>query len=135
MEIYKTEMKLAKIIVKYCPIIIAIFYFLSSILSCLGIGIYWITPIYYISFLPFLCLYACSKLLKFCIWHRLPLYYSISIDIINAIDYYIVIPIASKWMLLLYMLITGCFVLYGAWLKERYNRYKNVDSVIKFNAK
>ena len=126
-EISKTQMKFAKIIVKYCPIIIATFYFISAILSCFGVGLVWITPIYYMSLLPFICLFACSKLLKFCIWHRLPLYYSILIDVINAIDYYIVIPFSSKWMILIYLLITGCFVLYGVWLKEKYNRLKKRD--------
>jgi len=84
-------------------------------------------PIYYTSLIPFICLIACSKLLKFCIWHRLPLYYSMLIDVINAIDYYIVIPIESKWMLLIYLVITGAFALYGAYLKNRYNKTKSLN--------
>lgn len=125
--ISKLEFKVSKIVVKYCPILIAIFYFLSTMFSCIGISVSWMVPIYYMSLLPFICLFACSKLLKFCIWHRLPLYYSILIDVINAIDYYIVIPFSSKWMILIYLLITGCFVLYGVWLKEKYNRLKKRD--------
>lgn len=123
-EISKTEYKFCKIIVKYVPYIIGIWSFIASILSCFGLEFSLGVMIFQPSLLPFICLFACSKLLKFCIWHRLPLYYSILIDVINAIDYYIVIPIASKWMLLIYLLITGMFILLGMYLKERYNRKK-----------
>jgi hypothetical protein len=64
---------------------------------------------------------AMSVLLKFCIWHRLPLYYGASIDIINTIDYYITIPISNKSMLVWYLVITGIFILVGMYLKERHN--------------
>lgn len=126
-EISKSTIKLSKIVIKYIPILIAIGYFITSMTSCLGVFVGFIVPIYRLSIFSFICLFACSKLLKFCIWHRLPLYYSILIDVINAIDYYIVIPFSSKWMILIYLLITGCFVLYGVWLKEKYNRLKKRD--------
>ena len=121
-EISKSTIKLSKIVVKYIPILIAIGYFITSITSCFGVFIGFVVPIYRLSIFSFICLFACSKLLKFCIWHRLPLYYSMIIDIINAIDYYIVIPIASKWMILSYLLITGIFILCGIYLKDRYNK-------------
>lgn len=126
-EISRVQVKIAKIVVKYSPIIIAIFYFLSAIFSSIKIGIEWIIPICYVSLIPFICLVVCSKLLKFCVWHRLPLYYSMLIDVINAIDFYIVIPIESKWMLLIYLMITGTFVLYGAYLKNRCNKTKSLN--------
>lgn len=128
-EISKSTIKLCKIVVKYIPILIAIGYFITSITSCLGVFIGFIVPIYRLSILSFICLFACSKLLKFCIWHRLPLYYSILIDVINAIDYYIVIPILSKWMILIYLLITGIFILCGVYLKDRYNRINRKSNV------
>lgn len=128
-EISKSTIKLCKIVVKYIPILIAIGYFITSITSCLGVFIGFIVPIYRLSILSFICLFACSKLLKFCIWHRLPLYYSILIDVINAIDYYIVIPILSKWMILIYLLITGIFILCGVYLKDRYNRINRNSNV------
>ena len=128
-EISKSTIKLCKIVVKYIPILIAIGYFITSITSCFRIFIGFIVPIYRLSIFSFVCLFACSKLLKFCIWHRLPLYYSILIDVINAIDYYIVIPISSKWMILIYLLITGIFILCGVYLKDRYNRINRKSNV------
>jgi len=68
-----------------------------------------------------MCLFAISILLKFCIWHRLPLYYAITIDIINTVDYYFVIPISSKVLLLIYLVISIIFILVGMYLKEKHN--------------
>lgn len=123
-EISRTTVKLTKIVVKYIPILIAIDYLAASVLSCFGITFGFILPIYRLSLLSFICLFACSKLLKFCIWHRLPLYYSIVIDLLNIIDFYITIPIANKQMLLIYLLIAGLFIIIGMISKENYNRSK-----------
>lgn len=62
-----------------------------------------------------------SILLKFCIWHRLPLYYSIVIDIINMLDYYITFSINNVIMLAIYLAITGLFILIGMYWKEKHN--------------
>lgn len=128
-ELSRVQVKLAKIIVKYSPIVISGFYFISAIFSCFGIGVGWMVPIYYMSLIPFVCVIACSKLLKFCVWHRLPLYYSIVVDLINAIDFYFMIPIGSKWMLLIYLIVTGIFVLSGAYLKNKYNKRKPQNKI------
>jgi hypothetical protein len=120
-EISKTFTKVTKIIVKYVPFIIAIGYLLMAIFSCFGLTFALLSIFCRYSILSFICLLAMSILLKFCIWHRLPLYYSASIDIINTIDYYIVIPVSNKLMLLFYLVITGIFILIGMYLKEKYN--------------
>lgn len=123
-EISKTTAKLVKILVKYVPFLIGFMYFIQSVLFCFGIAIPWLTIIYRFSILSFFCMLAMSVLLKFCIWHRLPLYYGISIDVINTIDYYLIIPISNKLMLIVYLIITGIFILVGMYLKEK-NNVKN----------
>jgi hypothetical protein len=120
-EISKTLTKIVRIIVKYTPFVIGVMYFIQSILFCFGIVIPWLTITYRFSILSLICMLAMSVLLKFCIWHRLPLYYGASIDIINTIDYYITIPISNKSMLVWYLVITGIFILIGMYLKERHN--------------
>jgi hypothetical protein len=120
-EISKTLTKIVRIIVKYTPFVIGVMYFIQSILFCCGIVIQWLTITYRFSILSLICMLAMSVLLKFCIWHRLPLYYGASIDIINTIDYYITIPISNKSMLVWYLVITGIFILIGMYLKERHN--------------
>lgn len=121
-EVSKRLVKLSKIVVKYAPILIAIGYFVSAVASCFNVTIGFLVPIYKLSILSFICLLTCSKLLKFCIWHRLPLYYSVIIDVLSTIDYYFVIPLSNKWLLLIYLLIAGIFIIIGVYVKERTNR-------------
>ena len=120
-ELSKITVKVTKIIVKYIPFIIGFMYLLHSILFCFGISIAWLMLTYRISILSIISLLAMSKLLKFCIWHRLPLYYAASIDIINTIDYYITFAINNELMLASYLTLTGIFILIGMYLKEKYN--------------
>jgi hypothetical protein len=120
-EISKSLARLTKIIVKYIPFVIAIGYLLMAIFSCFGISCIWLPVLFRFSISSFVCLFAISILLKFCIWHRLPLYYAITIDIINTVDYYFVIPISSKVLLLIYLVISIMFILVGMYLKEKHN--------------
>lgn len=120
-EISKSLARLTKIIVKYIPFVIAIGYLLMAIFSCFGISCIWLPVLFRFSISSFVCLFAISILLKFCIWHRLPLYYAITIDIINTVDYYFVIPISSKMLLLIYLVISIIFILVGMYLKEKLN--------------
>ena len=120
-EISKLTFQITKIIVKYIPFIIAFMYLLHSVLFCFGISFPWLMLVYRFSILSFISLLAMSKLLKFCIWHRLPLYYAICIDIINTIDYYITFTISNELMFASYLVLTGIFILIGMYLKEKYN--------------
>lgn len=124
MEISKSTLKICKVFVKYIPLLIGIYYFITSILSCFGISIIWLIPLGNLSVLTFICMLAFSFLLKFCVWHRLSLYYSIIIDLINIIDFYLVIPVNSKIMLLIYLVVAGVFIFIGIYLKEQYNKIK-----------
>ena len=66
-EISRIEFRLCKIIVKYAPIAIAIGYFIISLVSCFGIMFPFISSLCYLSVIPFITMFAISKLLKFCI--------------------------------------------------------------------
>lgn len=120
-EISKLELKICKIIVKYAPFVIAIGYFIMAICSCFGIVPHIISIFCTMSVVPFIVLFAISKLLKYCSWHRLPLWYSILIDVLNAIYFYFNIPISGKLAIAVYLLITIIFILIGMYLKERSN--------------
>ena len=117
----KLNKKLLLILLKFMPWMIGIIYLIQIILSCFGIQLIWLTIIFGISIIPAILLCMMSNLLGFCIWHRLPLYYVVTIDLINAYDFYIGIPITNKYMLLIYLIIFGLFVLIGAYNKNKYN--------------
>ena len=120
-EISKGLARLTRIIIKYIPFVIAVGYLLMAVFSCFGISCIWLSVLFRFSMSSFVCLFAISILLKFCIWHRLPLYYAIIVDAINTIDYYFVIPINSKLLLVIYLLISIIFILIGMYLKEKHN--------------
>lgn len=120
-EISKNLTKIAKIIIKYTPFIIAIGYLAMSILSSIGITVAILPFIFRYSLCSFICLMVMSFLLNFCIWHRMPLYYAAVVDILNTIDYYFVIPISNKAILIVYLTIAILFIVIGMYLKEKYN--------------
>ena len=118
----KSKYKIALVITKYVPYIIGILYFIEALLSCLHIEILYLPFIGNLTILPTICILSFSFLLKFCIWHRLPIYYAILIDVINWVDYYIHIPVNSAIMLSVYLTITIVFILLGMYFKNRYNK-------------
>ena len=124
-EISRIWYKIAIICVKYIPILISICYFIGNICTCFGIALLIISNISHMSLLPIICVLSFSFLLKYCIWHRLPIYYAMLIDVVNWIDYYIHIPVNSAIMLSIYLTITIIFILVGMYLKNKDNKTKN----------
>ena len=83
--LYKIEL----FIIKTIPYLLAIFYLLNTTLSYFYIDLPIISYIAGISLLPWLFLYISSFVFKFCIYHRLPLYYILVNWIIITLDYYL----------------------------------------------
>lgn len=77
------------------------------------------------SVLSFILILLLSIALNFCIWHRLPIYYCGTLDLSNLIYYYTNVPILNSEMLLIYFIITGIFILIGAYIKNKYNKRRN----------
>lgn len=125
-ELSRLNYRITLLLAKYVPEIIAILYLIMLILSCFGINLVLLSSIASLSLLPAICLISFSILFKFCIWHRLPIYYVLFQNLINEIDFYFGIPVTSLWMLFIYLLITGMFILIGAWLKNKYNGQKRI---------
>lgn len=120
-ELSRIQYRITLLLVKYIPWIIAAFNLLFYVLDCFGINLVFVNFIAVLSVLPAICLIAFSILFKFCVWHRLPIYYIFVQNIVNAIDFYIGIPVSNLSMCYIYLIITGIFVLLGAYLKNRYN--------------
>ena len=114
--------KLFLIIVKYLPFIIGMIYFLIAILNCFGIECIVLTNLIFISPISALFILAASFVFKFCIWHRLPIYYCMILEIISFIDYYVPLLIPSNLILLIYLSVTILTILIGMYFKNRYNK-------------
>lgn len=110
--------------VKYVPFIIATVYLIINIASCFGITLIILPNLFYMSPITALFIIAASFAFKFCIWHRLPIYYALLLQGIATIDYYSNVLITSNIMLFVYLIITLIFILLGMYLKNKYNKKK-----------
>lgn len=99
--LYKLELYLIKII----PLLLAICYFINTILSYFNIDTIIPSLIGGVSLLPLLFLYISSYTFKFCTYHRLSLHYILIIDIINYYDYSVGLNVNSKVYVMLHSML------------------------------
>lgn len=102
--------KILLILIKYIPIIVAAFYALNTLFAYLGLDIPVISNFTGMSLFSWVFIYVAAWVFQFCIYHRMFLYYILTTDIINVIDYYIVIPISNYKIIALHAIITGIFL-------------------------
>lgn len=95
------------IFLKFIPIITAACYMVSTICNYLGYNIEALSNIGGMSLLTWLFVYLTSVLFKFCIYHRMFMWYILLDDSINIIDYYWKIPISTDNILMLYNIFIG----------------------------
>ena len=84
-SLYKIELYIIKII----PCVLTLFYLINTALSYFYIDIPLISYIAGVSLLPLLFFYITSFVFRFCIYHRLPIYYIFSNWLIIILDYYL----------------------------------------------
>lgn len=109
--------KLELILLKAIPPIIALCYFLNSIASILGIDTSILSYIGGLSVLPLIFIYVSSWVFKFCLYHRMFIYYVIIIDCFNYYDYYIGIQISNRNLILVLSIITAITMFIILYLK------------------
>lgn len=112
-SLYKIELFIIKVI----PFIIMCCYVANSVLSYYHIdnAIFAITG--GLSIFTWIFLYVSSFVFKFCIYHRLPLYYILISDILAYYDNIIGIPITNKELFVLNIAIIGVFILLIVYFK------------------
>ena len=120
------QYKLLLVLLKYIPILISLVYVLNTFATYVGIDIPAANNIAGMSLLTWIFVYIATIVFKFCIYHRIFLYYILIVDIINIIDYYIGIPISDFQLLMLHSIITGIslFIILFLYLKINKNKYK-----------
>lgn len=119
--LYKIEI----IGIKYIPFIIAIMYFIDTILDAFKVDIGVLSHLFGMSFLPWCFLLLSSYVFKFCLFHRIPLYYIALNHVISLIDYYIGIPLELKPWVVLHILIVFVFSTWA--VVEHQKENKNVE--------
>lgn len=116
-SINKLRYKIMLLLAKYIPIAIALCYFGNTTLSYIGIDAPILSFIGGLSILPFIFLYNTSFVLKFCVYHRMPLYYILVSDCIAYYDICFGIPVSYRTLFSINCIIAGLFVIATLYLK------------------
>ena len=99
--------KLFLIFAKYTPIIVALMFILNTYVNYIGLTM----PILsYIGGAPYLFLglmFLISFVFKFCILHRIPLYYTTIVNSIGVLDKYCSFSLSTLTMFRIYFILTG----------------------------
>lgn len=122
--LYKIEI----IGIKYIPFLIAIMYFIDTILDAYEIEVDILSHLFGTSFLPWCFLLLSSFVFKFCLFHRISLYYIALNHIISLIDYYIGIPLDLEPWVVLHILIIFVF---STWAVIEHQKRKRDDTSTK----
>lgn len=112
--------KLVLCSVKIFPILISGIYVLNTVLSYYDID--WEGFSYIVQFLFIGFMYVSSLRFKFCIYHRLFIYYITLTLILNIIDYHWGIPLSDRNIFLMYMIIAGVFLFLVLYFHQKCRR-------------
>lgn len=104
-NLYKLEL----IILKTLPFLLGLLGFISTIFDYIEINSVIVNYIMIFSLYGFII--ASSYVFKFCLYHRLPIYYLILINILSIIDIYIGIPLSTFYLFQFYLLLSGIFLI------------------------
>lgn len=101
--LYKIELYLIKII----PYIIATCCLSNTILSYFNIDLVIFSTFSGLSILTAAFLLLSSFVFKFCVYHRLPIYYTITSNVISYIDCTVGIPVTNRTIFTIYLTLAG----------------------------
>lgn len=109
-NVNKLYYKLFIVVLKYTPILIALCYVLNTVTAVFGIYIEPLSNIAGMSLFTWIFLYIATYVFKFCIYHRMFLWYILIDDLLNIIDYYYELPIETSNLLMIHNSIIGIFL-------------------------
>lgn len=117
----RSNYKIFLFINKYLPYVISLLYMVNTLLSLFGIDLIIFSMLGGLSLLPIIYFISVSFTFKYCLYHRLPIYYIILNDSINWLDYHMGIPIQDMYFIagsivLMFIFIVVTTILY---LKEK----------------
>lgn len=115
----KTLYKLLILMLKYIPMLIALCYLLNTLASVFGLVCAVFSHIAGMSFLTWIFLYLAAVVFRFCMYHRMFLWYILIDDIINIIDYHIGIPVSDFHILGIHLIIAGIFLFIILYLHQK----------------
>lgn len=118
----KTLYKVFLVILKYIPVFVTLTYILNSILCIINIDIPVLSNIAGMSLSTWVFMYIATFVFRFCIYHRLLLYYILTADLVNITDYYIGLPLEDMGLISLNLSLVGVLII--ALLANHVRSYK-----------
>ena len=106
----KALYKLLIILLKTLPFIIAAIYILDLVLQFFDIDFVILSYIATVTVIPWLFMYLSSWVFKFCIVHRLPLYYIVVEDLMVVLDNYLHFPLSALVIYEIHFVLIGIFI-------------------------
>lgn len=129
----RTLYKLEILTLKILPILIAVIYIISIVLSYFNIDTQFLSILGGTSLFPLIFILISSFCFEFCLYHRIFIYYIFITNIINYYDWYIGIPISNKGLLMIEMVLFGISALLA--LKLHLNCKRDDESYKKASCK
>lgn len=106
----RSSHKALLLILKFIPMVTSIGYACNILLAYFGIDAAVLSHICGMSLLPWLFVLLATYVFRFCIYHRMFLYYILINDLLNIIDYYIGIPVSASSMIMIHMVVLCAFL-------------------------
>ena len=105
----KSLYKLTLIVLKGLPMVMALGFAISNTIPSIGPKLNMIVHVCGLIIPPFRFMYLSSYIFRFCSYHRIFLYYILTVQLITVIDWYIGIPISNEEIRNVIRYITGGF--------------------------
>ena len=109
-SVNKNLYKILLLLLKVIPMLTALGYLLNTLLLYIGIDAIILSYLVGMSFSTWLFVLIAAFVCKFCIYHRMFLYYILSADCINVIDSYVGIPVSDLNLLAIHFIVAGVFL-------------------------
>ena len=120
-RLYTIEIKLLKIL----PSLVALIYFINTVLSAIKIDLPILSYIGGMSFIPLLFMYLSSYVFKFCEYHRMPLHYILFNNVFSIICYTFDISMYINSYIIFHSILFGICLFVILYLKSRSNEKCN----------
>ena len=120
--------KILIITLKYIPLIITGFYVLNTTLNILEIDAPVISNLAGVSLLTWIFLLLSNIVFKFCIYHRVFLYYILIVDLFNIIDYYVGIPLYQYEYIAIHSVLIGITLFLSIYFHVKSNKRAIVEN-------
>ena len=121
--------KINILILKILPLILALFYFLWNVLYALGVSIKLFSYLGSLSIIPAIFILISSKTFEFCVTHRIPIYFILTVNLINYVLSLVMFSISVKWYLTILSSVLLLFILLIIVFKYKENAKNNKESI------